>query len=1311
MTLGTLPAKPINSRFNDSQWEAIHQRGSNILVSASAGSGKTTVLIERILNHLLTHYANMDQLLVSTFTEAAASEMKARMENRLKQAVNQTADRAEQAHLVSQLQLLPASHIRTLHSFCLQVIQQYFYIIDFDPSFRLLTDETQKSLLYQEVWQELMIDLAQDPDWQEKLFQLLAQFSPGPSDQGLYQLVLDLYQFASSHPEPQVWLSQLAQQALHFEDFAQTGLYQAVLLPEWQASLAHAQHLLEQALASLESLTDAMISKLQPLLEAERSQVQDLQTVLTGQDLAQVFAHFQKIAFDRWPSGKKAEEDKELLEQVKALRDQAKEQIERVRQLMVLDYDTTVYVEGQAGASIQDLAHLTLEFRQALWQAKVAQNCIDYNDLEHLTLDILAPYDADLGQRQPSEAALYYQDLFREVLVDEYQDINDIQATILSFLSRERRQDLSGNLFMVGDVKQSIYGFRMAEPSLFLAKYQAYQEGKGGHLIVLDANYRSRDEILQFTNFVFQRLMDPGFGEMQYGAMESLKTGNHSFLPAPPDPKFDIEFLLYESSAADEGEPEDQELDLEQGVETSLEAEAWLIGRDIQARVQAGWQIYDKELGQQRPVTYQDFVILSSTRHPFQPVKQVFEQLGIPLLSQNVENYFQRQEIRLMLALLKLIDNPHQDIPLVAILRSHFVGLSDEQLSQIRIRVPNSGSFYEACQQVLLIEEASLVALQETLGNFMDKLKEWRQLAQRVDLVTLIWTLYQETYFLDYVAGLDQGDQRQANLHAFYERVVEFEAGNYKGLTAFVGFIEQIMAHDQDLAEPLLLSEDQNFVRVMTVHASKGLEFPFVYLMQTGKRFNIQDTQKVYVPSKRYGLGLDYLDIKHQLQYPSFIKEAIKLERRGQLKSEEMRKLYVALTRCEQKLVIVGSVKSQDQVQTKQEQAVAATGQELVMNRALRQGAGSWLDWLLMATAFSGRHPQSTTDFTNEQVHLTYVTEAELLLLLKASASRPWLQDDQNWLADLKLTVDQHEVTSEVGAFIQSLLESHYDYGLASKTSSYQSVSELKRLYEEPHNEKLSHFTDRRPGQASLEWLVQGDESREEEDESGQKAGIQSIRFTGDTFQAPRFVRERQAYTAAQIGTFTHYVMQQLDFSALEGLDESDYPTAIQEQAQAWLAAGFMEASQWEAVKLASICQFLASDLGQVLIKQAKSLHREQAFSYRLPAAKLFARQLGADQLQELANSQLLVHGVVDNYLNLPDGRLILIDYKTDRYRPWASLTKSAQIDQIVDKYRFQMSLYARALSLAKGKQVTEVYLVLLDFDQVVSVTDLYDFE
>ena len=314
-------------------------------------------------------------------------------------------------------------------------------------------------------------------------------------------------------------------------------------------------------------------------------------------------------------------------------------------------------------------------------------------------------------------------------------------------------------------------------------------------------------------------------------------------------------------------------------------------------------------------------------------------------------------------------------------------------------------------------------------------------------------------------------------------------------------------------------------------------------------------------------------------------------------------------------------------------------------------------------------------------------------------------------MADLKLTVDQHEVTSEVGAFIQSLLESQYDYGLASKTSSYQSVSELKRLYEEPHNEKLSHFTDRRPGQISWDWLSQEDEERAEESETGQKAGIQSIRFTGDTFQAPRFVRERQAYTAAQIGTFTHYVMQQLDFSALEGLDVSDYPAAIQEQAQAWLAAGFMEASQWEAVKLASICQFLASDLGQVLIKQAKSLHREQAFSYRLPAAKLFARQLGADQLQELAGSQLLVHGVVDNYLNLPDGRLILIDYKTDRYRPWASLTKSAQIDQIVDKYRFQMSLYARALSLAKGKAVTDVYLVLLDFDQVVPVTDLYDFE
>ncbi|MDO4431673.1 MAG: helicase-exonuclease AddAB subunit AddA [Aerococcaceae bacterium] len=1271
--------KPANATYNDEQWQAIHQKGTNILVAASAGSGKTTVLIERILTHVMKGFAQLDELLVCTFTESAANEMKQRMETRLKAALNQTADREQQHLLLQQLRLLPTAHIRTLHSFCLQVIQQYFYLIDFDPNFRLMTDETQKELLYQETWHTLIEHIYDEKTTVSKAqyLTLLEQ----SNDRALYELIVNLHHFASSHPEPEIWLTHVADQSRQVEQFAQSPLYKKIVQPYLQQTFLSAEKILQDGLQLLQQLSSETIVKYEAILQGEQQQVAYLIEAAQRGDLAAILSIGQTIAFERWPSNSQKSEDYEAVGVLKQLRDDAKALMEGLKDWFVYDYTTTLDIEKRLVSTLDVVGQLTLAFRAVLADKKADLKIIDYNDLEHLTLNILAPYNAENGRREPSLAAEFFQQQFKEVLVDEYQDINEIQATILSWLSHEQRADLDGNLFMVGDVKQSIYGFRMAEPSLFLQKYLAYGQQNGGELIILDKNYRSRDEVLQFTNFLFERLMDTNFGEMAYHEAESLKTGNHSFKPSAPNDAFNIEVLVHvkESETADEA----LELSDDAEIDTSIEAQSYLIAQDIQHKIQSRFKIYDKELKQTRPVEYRDFVILTATRQPFLPIQQVFEQYELPIFSQKVENYFQRQEIRLMVALLKLIDNPLQDIPLVAILRSYFVGLDDEALSLIRIACP-TGNFYTACEHYIATQED---AIAEQLRTFWEQLNRWRDLSQKISLVQLIWTIYQETYFLDYVAGLSNGQQRQANLHAFYERAEQFEQTAYRGVFGFVQYIEQMMQHEHDLAEPILLADNQNSIRMMTVHASKGLEFPVVYLMNTSKTFNIMDTNQAYIPSKHYGLATDYLDTQHLLKYPSLIKKALRLEKILQLKAEEMRKLYVALTRCEQKLIIVGSITKQEDWKQQQERVLLLSDEQtLVMNTQERQQARSWFEWIVQALAFSNKHPQSCTSFTPAQVACRFVTTDELMLFRQQRKASHKL-DKHDWLEKMRQIVEQSSQIPlpEIQA-MQRLMNATYDYSLASRTSSYQSVSELKRLYELPHDRHLSHFEDRRS------------------DEKSAQTHIQSIRYTQDTFEKPQFLRKK-TMDYAQIGTITHFVLQQLDFSVLK----PPYLPVLQTQVAELIERQLLTAEMAQVVRLEAIVQFLESDLGQFVIEHAQQLRREQAFSYLLPAKWLFQQQLEHAEVTQLANDQLLIHGVVDNFVITPKG-IVLIDYKTDRYKPQGTLSRQAQIETIVEKYRFQMSLYAQALSVATQQPIARACLVLLDFGETIEIQDLYTF-
>ncbi|HFI0463578.1 TPA: helicase-exonuclease AddAB subunit AddA [Streptococcus suis] len=1330
-----IEAKPQGANYNDEQWQAIQEKGHNLLVAASAGSGKTTVLIERILTHIRRGFASIDQLLVVTFTEAAAGEMKERMEVKLKAALLDP-DQADLHQLYRQeIEKLPTAHIRTLHSFCLQVIQAYFYLIDFNPSFSLLTDETQKMLLYQKSWDQVLEAVMAgqlDDLTKDQLTDLLSRYAQPRDDRGLFDLVLDLYLFSSSHPEPELWLEHLHQHSSNFQDFTRSSLFTHVLKPTLQAAIQNAYQLLVQAEDLLEGASDETCQKYGDLIASERSQVGAILDSLYTGDLAGLVGQVQGLDYLRWPTKPRKTEEGDLIDSLKGKRDQAKKlMVEQVAKVFPLDLDHLGQYEEKLAPIIEALGRLTLHFKRFLNQEKRANHLLDYNDLEHLTLDILAPYDPSTGQRQASIAALYYQDLFREVLVDEYQDINEIQAAILSWLSHEKRPDLRGNLFMVGDVKQSIYGFRMAEPSLFMAKYRAYQEGEGGRLIVLDKNYRSRDEVLQFTNLVFQRLMDDDFGQMPYGIQESLKTGNHSFLPPAPDPAFNVQFLLHEK----DGQEGDQvseaqaldDLNDDLGFDDAIQAQAHLIAQDISAKIGQGTLIYDKATKSMRPLAYKDIVILTATRSPFLSLQQTFQDYQIPLNAQKVDTYFQRQEIQLMIALLKLIDNPQQDLPLTAILRSFFVGLDDEALSHIRIKYP-SGPYHQAVRAYAFRQEDELA---ETLQAFYQKLDHWADLAGSVRLVDLIWTIYQDTYFLDYVAGLTNGSQRQANLHAFYEHAASFEASDFKGVFGFIRYIEEVTTHNEDIAEPLILSEDENYVRVMTVHASKGLEFPLVYLMHLNKRFNLSDVRnKRYVLSKHYGLGSDLYDYSDMVKYPSLVKETIKLERTLALKAEEMRKLYVALTRCEQLLILVGSISSKEKWEDEgQEIRDLSKDSKGMIHLQKRQGGQSWLEWLHQAISLGNdTSPVPLATFKMDQITTTFVSEQDLAQnkpdIVQTYHQVPGIEWVHQTLEAAEKMADA-EAEGAMSQQIEAYASFIYPHLLASRTSSYQSVSELKRLYEEPAHQKLGHFMDRSLNKTShslrdKSLTGQGAdrllESEELEDKSAQSRtnahtqedeGIQSIRFTGDTFLAPTFMQESQL-SYAQIGTLTHFVMQHLDLD--HAANSQDMTSFLASEMGRLQADGILSDSELAVIKVDSLLAFLSSKEGQELIQYRERVEREQAFSYLLPAKWLFKAQLHDLDIEALGQDQLLIHGIIDTYYETPDG-LVILDYKTDRYQHYGSRSRQDQIQQIADKYRFQVSLYAQALGKAKGQTVDKVGLVLLDFKQVYWYQDLYRFE
>jgi ATP-dependent helicase/nuclease subunit A len=1244
------------------QEAAILAPPGNLLVTAAAGAGKTAVLVERVIRRVLDpdHPVDIDRLLVVTFTDAAAAEMRQRIAAALEGALGAAPGNA---YLERQVALLGRSSIFTLHSFCLKVVRRYFYELGLDPSFRIM-DEIEATLLAQEVLEELWEEkYAQEAETGGAFTYLLDCYSGAVSDDNLKELVLKLHEFSRSQTWPEAWLKQAGQAfTLTPEDELETTPWGTKLRQHVRRELEQAIYYLKRA-ASLASLPGGP-GRYLPALEAERAALEEVALRAesgTWEELRQSLA----FSFTRLPSVRKSEEvDPAIKERVTNLRNEAKRIVTDLAQDIFGRREEELLTElARLAPAMQALTELALAFGRRFAEVKRARGRLDFADLEHYALKILLAPDARPGVLKPSRLAEEMAEEYAEVLVDEYQDINPVQDAILSLISRQDTPQ--PRLFLVGDVKQSIYRFRLAEPRLFLSKYTAYSpEGGGqGRRISLRQNFRSRPEVIAAVNFLFRQLFTPEVGSPAYDAEAELTPGApYPELPEElkgADGPVEVHLLERQVPLPDKEEAENDlsALDL-----SALEREALLIGRRIQAMVRGTperpgpeFYVWDKPARSYRPVTYRDIVILLRTvQGRAEVMLEVLRRLEIPAYADLGSGYFNAPEVATMLSLLEVIDNPYQDIPLAAVLRSPLVGLSAEELAEVRLAAPE-GQFAQAVRKAAAGGVPS--SCQKKLAAFLDRLEGWRTAARRGTVSDLIWRIYRETGYLAYVGGMPAGVQRQANLRVLYDRACQFESYGRPGLFRFLRFLKRLQAEEGDLGTARALGENENVVRIMSIHKSKGLEFPVVFVADLGKKFNFDDLKGEILIHRDLGLGPLVVDLDLRLKYPSLAYRAIQVAGREEILAEELRILYVALTRARERLILVGSVADLHGQCERWARTAGVQGWALPAGDIL--SARTYLDWLGMALS---RHrdgaslraagpelpldPGPRDDPSRWEVHLYPAVEG-----LAGGAAQ-----EKEGVDASDLAAQKGEAAAELLAAVQERLSWRYPYGLASRLTAKVSVSELKRR-------PLPGITG------------------EEEEAPGRE--LYPVRL----IQRPRFAQAAGDLGGAERGSAAHLVLQHLDLTRdLTG-------EGIAAQIEELTARELLSPEQAAAVDVEALAAFFAGPLGRRVVARPEAVRREVPFSLRLPARMVYPEfsLTGAE-----AEEPILVQGIIDWLVREEDGWLLL-DFKTDT-------VKAGALRERKKLYRRQVAIYALAVAAWSGRPVREAYLYFLALGVAVPV-------
>ncbi|HLR22134.1 MAG TPA: helicase-exonuclease AddAB subunit AddA [Pseudogracilibacillus sp.] len=1232
------------------QQEAIDTSGKHLLVAAAAGSGKTAVLVERIIQKIIRkeNPMNIDDIFVSTFTNAAAEEMR----NRIGQALEKEIQKDPASyHLKKQLSLLQRAQVSTLHSFCTNVVRQYAYMLDIDPGFRI-GDEMEMDLIRQEVIDELLEDAySREGEAVESFYKVVDMFSDDRSDENIGDIILDLYRFSNEYPWPETWLKEQVKVYELEDDVAEESLPWLELLKK------HVKEELEGALKSVEKAIEIAREPDGPyqyftMLESDMESIEKALEKVTGWDEIQVF--MQDFGFLTLSSKKtECNEDKKKL--VKKIRDQYKKDINSLREeLFKRDLAHHLTDMRTLAPVIKELMSLAIDFKERFMAVKKEKAIVDFSDLEHYCLEILLDSTSTPDKLIPSTIAKQYQKRFKEVFVDEYQDINIVQEAILSAVSSDEQD---GNMFMVGDVKQSIYRFRHAEPQLFIDKYRMYSENENkGIKIDLAKNFRSRKDVLSGANYVFRQIFDETLGEIDYDEKSELIYGNLGYEDFPLD-DHEVELSVIDKSEDPEEKQEHQGESLDDLHNTQLEARAYTekIKEWIGQKDKPPLKVIDKKTNQKRDIQYRDIVILKRSMTNSSVIMDEFKKQGIPVYAEMRTGYFAAIEVQIMINLLKIIDNPHQDIPIASVLKSPIVGLSEDELAQIRL-TKSHVSYFSALKAYVEKEQVP------KLNHFLNQLTSFQILAKEGALSELIWHIYTVTGYYDFVGGIPGGRQRQANLRALYDRARGYESTSFRGLFRFLRFIERIDEEGKDLGEAPALSEQEDVVRMMTIHKSKGLEFPVVIIGGMSKEFQFVRSlsKKPYLLDKDLGFATKFIDPVKRITYPTLYYTALKLSAKNKQMAEEMRVLYVAMTRAKEKLVMIGDVKDGEKTKDDWQQVLDHDG--WVLPLSMRKRAKSFLDWVgpsLIRHQMNDVFRDDNNEYTIWQEAYQDPTSFKLALLPAETLLNITGEQESaktNWQQKL-LAWDSSEM-GDNGHYdtVDKILSFKYNYQKAAKTRAKESVTEIKRRQEVMDESSSRQFL--KPFQASF-----------------------STR--------PRFMQEDHRLSSAEIGTAMHTVMQHIPLTA--PLDQTEMKSWLEK----WIAEEKLTEQEAKAIDIKAITHFLSSDMARFIFN-SKYVEREVPFTYTLKAHDIYP-----DWEDDYAEEKVMIQGVIDCLIHTDKG-MIILDYKTDNI-PFKALTEEKKI-ALKDKYRTQLSLYKQAIEDIFNQPVEATYLYFFAKDLLLEM-------
>lgn len=1191
------------------QIEAIYRTGTNILVSASAGSGKTFVMTERIIN-LILNGVSLKNLFISTFTNKAAAELKLRLDKKIRETRAHERSFEEIHLLTTALQDLSTADIGTMDSFTLKFLKENFYLKNLDPTFRLLVDSTEQEVIKRDIFDQLVEEHLADQGIisQERFIQVMNNFSSDRKIDAFYSVLNKINTFADSLENPIDWLE---------NDFLNGfSTYQSFTdLPDTFTNGLQ-ESLQEIYRALLENLSSGVITGPAKINNTEEflANFEYLYDCL-GQKQFQKFAEFyRQMKFQFVPNANNKDNRDEVLEAQKlSLKTLITTNKARLDQFIetIKHQDIIEKYHQPASALTHDLQVIALAFYQRYHDYKLKNACLEYADVTHLTIEIL---------QENEVLRKVYQTQYFEVMVDEYQDTNHLQEAMLRLLSNGK------NSFMVGDVKQSIYGFRLADPSLFMSKYEAYQQPDAdGKLIRLKENFRSYPEIINFTNQIFEHLMDKKIGEMVYGPEEKLVVGNPK-LAQETSPDLTAELLIYKDEKSVSSETDD-------AVSTD----------ELVVTAQAIRQLLSK--GTQP----KDIVILVRSKTNNAEIERVLQSFDIPVvLDEGKMNYLQAMEVLVMLDVLRAIDNPLFDVSFVALLKSPLFDFSENDLAIISLQASNDVNFYDKyqkarCQNGL---KADLIdtTLSVKLQHFENTFSKWCQLAHQESLHSLIWEIYRDTHYYDYVGGMKNGQLRQANLAALADRAATYESSGYKGLFQFIKMIDNFMDSKNDLAA-VNIALPSDAVRVMTIHKSKGLEFPYVFILNVNKKFNTKDLSSDLILSRKNGAGISFLaDFKKEIdtEFPYAIVKmttlpqmANALEKEYQALAEEMRMLYVAFTRAVKKIYMVGKVDASKLDEDNQFIAyqTAAFNVNGILDDTLRQSSQGYLNWVLGVY-------QATTVKKSSGLKVRVVEDDDLKDMVpvdqKNQLSFETLIAESKQYDDAMATIEEVKLAKQI---LDSADKLNDKYAAGINLPTIQTPSQIKKRYEHLISEQ------------------------------------DVVVSNHQKYSQFEFLKTDKKVSPTELGSAVHELMQSLDFSNVtrETLSQTIESLTVRDEVK-------------QKIKVDQILSLFDTDFGQMMVTHHKSMTREAPFS-----------MLKTDQA---SGEQYVIRGIIDGFIKLAD-KIILFDYKTDHF------TNLEAIPEIKARYQMQMSLYAESLTTAFKQEKIEQYLILLGGPDKVYIEQL----